>query len=179
MFLFARLSSRAPEVLTTLLIFSLSSGVLGGILFYMDSTAPSVLNDMTENVPIDMEVSLSYQFYNQNSTRLDDIRNIVEARDYVVATEPLTFVNLYDWFIDDYRFSRRGFLGIDSTAFEQFPDAIKIDSGSLSYDNDSCLVEKSLFIAEGLDIGSNYTVSVTIEDWSDGTILRYSLKSHS
>ena len=43
MFLFARLSARAPEVITTLLIFSLSSGVLGGILFYMDSTAPTVL----------------------------------------------------------------------------------------------------------------------------------------
>ena len=52
MFLFARLSARAPEVLTTLLIFSLSSGVLGGILFYMDSTAPSVLNDMTGDVPL-------------------------------------------------------------------------------------------------------------------------------
>ncbi|MGY5855487.1 MAG: hypothetical protein RTS72_02735, partial [Candidatus Thorarchaeota archaeon] len=168
MFLFARLSARAPEVLTTLLIFSLSSGVLGGILFYMDSTAPSVLNDMTEDVPIDMEVSLSYQFYNQNSTTLDDIRDIVESRDYVINTEPLTFVNLYDWYIEDYRFSRRGFLGINNTVFESFPDAIQIDSGSLSYDDDSCLVEKSLFLAEGLEIGSNYTISVTIENWSDG-----------
>ena len=143
MFLFARLSARAPEVLTTLLIFSLSSGVLGGILFYMDSTAPSVLNDMTADVPIDMEVSLSYQFYNQNSTTLDDIRNIVEARDYVVTTEPLTFVNMYDLNVEDYRYSRKGYLGINNTVFESFPDAIELDSGSLSYDDNSCLVEKS------------------------------------
>ncbi|MHA1851291.1 MAG: hypothetical protein ACTSW8_08550, partial [Candidatus Thorarchaeota archaeon] len=63
MFLFSRLSSRAPEVLTTLLIFALSSGVLGGILFYMDSTGPDVLNDMTSEIPIDMEVTFTTSFY--------------------------------------------------------------------------------------------------------------------
>jgi hypothetical protein len=68
MFLFARLSARAPEVITTLLIFSLSSGVLGGILFYMDSTAPTVLKDMTSDVPIDMEVSFGPRFYTQNTS---------------------------------------------------------------------------------------------------------------
>lgn len=173
MFLFARLSARAPEVLTTLLIFSLSSGVLGGILFYMDSTAPTVLNDMTADVPIDMEVSLGYQFYIQNfsnpsSTSFDEIRDIVESQDYVVATEPITFVNIFDWYVEDYRYSRRGFLGINSTAFETFPDAINLDSGTLSYDNDSCLVEKNLFLSEDLELGGNYTVSITIDDWSDG-----------
>jgi len=155
------------------LIFSLSSGVLGGILFYMDSTAPTVLNDMTADVPIDMEVSLGYQFYIQNfsnpsSTSFDEIREIVESQDYVVATEPITFVNMYDWYAEDYRYSRRGFLGINSTAFETFPDAINLNSGTLSYDNDSCLVENSLFLSEGLELGGNYTVSITVEDWSDG-----------
>ncbi|MHA2397101.1 MAG: hypothetical protein ACXAC0_10385, partial [Candidatus Thorarchaeota archaeon] len=137
MFLFARLSARAPEVLTTLLIFSLSSGVLGGILFYMDSTAPTVLNDMTADVPIDMEVSFNYPFYVQNTTTVEDIRGIVESQDYVVTTEPLTFVNIYDWYVEDYRYSRRGFLGINRTAFESFPEAIDLDGGSSSYDNDS------------------------------------------
>ncbi len=174
MFLFARLSARAPEVLTTLIIFSLSSGVLGGILFYMDSTAPTVLNDMTSDVPIDMEVSFSYPFYyqnftNPNSTTAEDIREVVESQDYVIATEPLTFVNFYDWYAEDYRFSRKGFLGINSSAFESFSEAIELDSGSLSYDSDSCLVEKSIFIAEGLQIGENYTVSVTIEEWFNDT----------
>jgi len=168
MFLFARLSARTPEVLATLLIFSLSSGVLGGILFYMDSTAPTVLNDMTADVPIDMEVSLSYPFYNQNSTTVDDIKDFVESQEYVVTTEQLTFVNIYDWYVEDYRYSRKGFLGINKTAFESFPDAIELDGGSFSYDDNSCLVEKSLFLAEGLEIGGNYNVSVTVEDWSDG-----------
>jgi hypothetical protein len=163
MFLFARLSARAPEVLATLLIFSLSSGVLGGILFYMDSTAPSVLNDMTADVPIDMEVAFSNPFYFQNTTSIDDVREIVESQEYVVTTEPLTFVNIYDWFGEDYRYNRKGFLGINSTAFDSFPDAIELDSGSLSYDNDSCLLEKSLFLAEGLELGENYTISVITE----------------
>jgi ABC-type lipoprotein release transport system permease subunit len=168
MFLFARLSARAPEVITTLLIFSLSSGVLGGILFYMDSTAPTVLNDMTADVPIDMEVSFNYPFYTQNTTTVDDIRDVVESQDYVITTEPLTFANIYDWYVEDYRYSRKGFLGINSTAFDSFSEVIELDSGSLSYDNDSCLVEKSLFYSEGLEIGGNYTVSVTVESWTDG-----------
>ncbi|MFW9964907.1 MAG: FtsX-like permease family protein [Candidatus Sifarchaeia archaeon] len=173
MFLFARLSARAPEVLTTLLIFSLSSGVLGGILFYMDSTAPTVLNDMTADVPIDMEVSFGTPFYLQNfsdpnSMTVDDIRNTVESQDYVISTEPLTFVDIYDWYGEDYRYIRKGFLGINQTVFNTFPEAIELVSGTLSYDNDSCLVEKSLFISEGLEIGGNYSLSITIEDWSDG-----------
>ena len=169
MFLFARLSARAPEVLTTLLIFSLSSGVLGGILFYMDSTAPTVLNDMTADVPIDMEVSFSYPFYFQNTTTTEDIRDIVESQEYVITTEPLTFVNIYDWYVEDYRYSRKGFLGINRTAFESFPEAIELESGNLEYDNDSCLVEKSLFLSEGLEIGENYSLSVTVEDWINDT----------
>ncbi|MFX1560791.1 MAG: hypothetical protein ACFFBL_09400, partial [Promethearchaeota archaeon] len=169
MFLFARLSARAPEVLTTLLIFSLSSGVLGGILFYMDSTAPTVLNDMTADVPIDMEVSFNYPFYVQNTTTVEDIRETVESQGYVVATEPLTFVSVYDWYTENYRYSRKGFLGINRTAFESFPEAIELDSGSFSYDNDSCLVEKSLFLSEGLQIGQNYSLSVVLEEWVNDT----------
>ncbi|MHA1963374.1 MAG: FtsX-like permease family protein [Candidatus Thorarchaeota archaeon] len=168
MFLFARLSARAPEVLATLLIFSLSSGVLGGILFYMDSTAPSVLNDMTADVPIDMEVSFNNPFYNQNSTTVDEIRNVVESQENVITTELVTFVNIYDWYVEDYRYSRKGFLGINSTAFESFPESIELDGGSFAYDDNSCLVEKSLFLTEGLEIGGNYTISVMVEDWSNG-----------
>jgi ABC-type antimicrobial peptide transport system permease subunit len=181
MFLFARLSARAPEVVTTLLIFSLSSGVLGGVLFYMDSTAPTVLNDMTANVPIDMEVSFGPRFYTQNVsdpsyTSVEDIIDIVGSQDYVINTEPVTFVSIYDWYVEDYRYSRRGFLGINSTAFETFKDAIELDSGALSYDNDSCLVEKSLFLAEGLEVGANYTLSVTVEYWSGENYSVYTIE---
>ncbi|MBE0526418.1 MAG: hypothetical protein IH631_05710, partial [Candidatus Thorarchaeota archaeon] len=94
MFLFSRLSSRAPEVLTTLLIFALSSGVLGGILFYMDSTAPDVLDDMTSDIPIDMEVAFTTSFYGQNQTTIDDIEESVAQQEYIVATEQVKFANI-------------------------------------------------------------------------------------
>ena len=51
-FLVSRLASRSPQVLATLLMFSLSAGVLGGVLFYMDSTSSSVLDDMTQDIPV-------------------------------------------------------------------------------------------------------------------------------
>ncbi|MFW9788209.1 MAG: FtsX-like permease family protein [Candidatus Thorarchaeota archaeon] len=181
MFLFSRLSAKAPQVITTLLIFALSSGVLGGILFYMDSTAPTVLNDMTANVPIDMEVSFGQRFYVQNQsdpsyTSVDDIRDIVESQDYVLNTEPLTFVDIYDWYAEDYLFSRRGFLGINSTSLANFPRAIEFESGSLSYDNDSCLVEKDLFLSAGLQIGENYTLNITVETYFDGNYSLYTVE---
>ena len=50
MFLLSRLMSQAPQVALTLVVFSLASGVLGGVLIYMDSAGPDVLDDLTENV---------------------------------------------------------------------------------------------------------------------------------
>lgn len=169
MFLFSRLSARTPEVLATLLIFSLSSGVLGGILFYMDSTAPSVLDDMTAEVPIDMEVTFNYPFYYQNTTSVEDIRSIVEEQENVITTEITTLVQIYDYEEEDYIYSRKAFLGINHTAFDSFPKAIELDEGSLSYSSNSCIVERSRFIQDGLEIGGNFTVSLHVRDmnWTE------------
>ncbi len=168
MFLFSRLSSRTPEVLATLLIFSLSSGVLGGILFYMDSTALSVLDDMTSEVPIDMEVSFNFPFYNQNTTTVDDIKSIVEEQENVIATEIATLARIEDY-EEDYMYYRKAFLGINNTAFDNFQKAIKLDEGTASYDDNTCIVERSRFLLGGLEIGSNYTVSLHLRDenWTE------------
>ncbi|MFW9869516.1 MAG: hypothetical protein ACFFEL_07805 [Candidatus Thorarchaeota archaeon] len=169
MFLFSRLSARTPEVLATLLIFSLSSGVLGGILFYMDSTAPTVLGDMTSQVPVDMEISFNYPFYYQNTTTADDIRTIVEEQEIVQSTEIVSQAQFWDYWEADYQYSRKAFLGVDSSVFETFPKAIELDTGSLSYDDQSCVVEKSRFVRDGLQIGGNYSLSFYIRDenWTD------------
>ena len=164
MFLFSRLSARTPEVLATLLIFSLSSGVLGGILFYMDSTAPSVLDDMTSAVPIDMEVRFSNPFHNQNTTTTEDIRSIVEEQENVITTEIATLVQIYDYEEEDYYSSRKAFLGVNNTVFDSFPNAIELDEDTVTYDTNSCIVERSRFLLEGLEIGSNYTVSLHVFD---------------
>ena len=163
MFLFSRLSSRAPEVVTTLLIFALSSGVLGGILVYMDSTAPDVLNDMTSDVPVDMQVTLSSSFYSDsNNITIDDIEENIGQQDYVIATEQVKFAEFYDytWEGEEEDF-RKGYLGIDFTSFESFSDAIDIEIFDREYDNDSCMVENALFLRQGLQIGDNFTINLT------------------
>ena len=162
MFLFSRLSSSAPEVLITLLIFSLSSGVLGGVLFYMDSAAPNVLNDMTANVPIDMQVTFTTPFYAQNNLTINDVVESVAQQEYVIATQHVTFadVHLYDQYSSTY--TRMGFLGINETAFHSFSSAIDVESSSLTYDNNSCLLEESFLLNQGLKIGDNYTLNIQV-----------------
>ncbi len=162
MFLFSRLSSSAPEVLITLLIFSLSSGVLGGVLIYMDSAAPDVLADMTANVPIDMQVTFTSSFYVQDNVTFSDVVENVAQQDYVIATQRVTFVDLhvYDEFEDTN--SRMGFLGINQTAFDSFSDAIQVDSLNPQYDNNSCLLEESFLLSQGLKIGDNFTFNVQV-----------------
>jgi ABC-type antimicrobial peptide transport system permease subunit len=168
MFLFSRLSASAPEVITTLIIFSLSSGVLGGILFYMDSTAPDVLNDMTSNVPIDMQVSLTEPFYaqtwsNPNSTTLEDIQTSVASQDFVIATEQVTFAQIEDWYEEDYRYIEKGYLGANYSVFDSFSDAIDVNVAELTYDSNSCILERSLFLRIGAEIGDNYTLDLNVE----------------
>ncbi|MCK4566906.1 MAG: ABC transporter permease, partial [Candidatus Thorarchaeota archaeon] len=163
MFLFSRLSSRAPEVMVTLLIFALSSGVLGGILFYMDSTSPDVLNDMTSDVPIDMQVTFSSPFYSQSNITIDDIEENVAQQDYVTATEQVKFAEIYDymWEGEEEDF-REGYLGSNFTSFESFSDAIDIEIFDREYDSNSCMVENALFLRRGLQIGDNYTINLLV-----------------
>ncbi|TFH11336.1 MAG: ABC transporter permease [Candidatus Thorarchaeota archaeon] len=162
MFLFARLSSQAPVVLTTLIIFALSSGVLGGILFYMDSTAPDVLDDMTANVPIDMEIAFTTPFYSQNNITINDIEESVAQQDYVIATEQVKFAQVHDYSGGGVQDTRKGFLGINITSFDSFPDAIDIEIFNQDYDDNSCMLENSLFLREGYRIGDNYTIDLLV-----------------
>ncbi|MHA2178788.1 MAG: hypothetical protein ACXAAK_10610, partial [Candidatus Thorarchaeota archaeon] len=174
MFLLSRLSARTPEVLATLLIFSLSSGVLGGILFYMDSTSSTVLEDMTSEVPIDMEVSFNYPFYNQNTTTVEDVRSVVNEQENVVTTEIATLAQFYDYEEEEYIYSQKAFLGVNESVLNSFPKAIQLDSGSLDYDDNSCIVETSVFNRNGLQIGGNYSLSFLLydENWTEVVVER-------
>ncbi len=149
--------------MVTLLIFALSSGVLGGILFYMDSTSPDVLNDMTSDVPIDMQVTFSSPFYSQSNITIDDIEENVAQQDYVTTTEQVKFAEIYDymWEGEEEDF-RKGYLGINFTSFESFSDAIDIEIFDREYDDNSCMVENALFLRQGLQIGDNYTINLLV-----------------
>ncbi|MHA2119122.1 MAG: hypothetical protein ACW98J_09390 [Candidatus Thorarchaeota archaeon] len=103
MFLTARIVSRVPQVVATLIVFSISAGVLGGILFYMDSAGPDVLAEMTEDIPIDMTLTFSYTFYSQNETTIEDVEQIVSSQEWIIETETVSRLEYYDWRQDDYR----------------------------------------------------------------------------
>ncbi|MCK4483819.1 MAG: hypothetical protein KAU89_03275, partial [Candidatus Thorarchaeota archaeon] len=113
MFLLSRLASRGPQILTTLLIFSLSAGVLGGILFYMDAAGPHVFADITSDVEVDMEILFTTPFYAQNETSMEEIEQMVSEQEAVLEQETIAVVDSYDWrSYEDERYWRNTYLGV-------------------------------------------------------------------
>ncbi len=164
MFLITRLSARRAEILLTILIFAISSGVVGGLLVYTDSAAPNVLDDLTANVPLDMEVSFGIAFYGQSNTSIEDVRADIAARDYVLAAEDVAVAHIYDYAEEAWEDQRKAFLGIDPIALSEFDSAIEITSAGFLFDDNSCLVEESVFNQENLQIGETYEVNLQFYD---------------
>jgi len=135
----------------------------------MDSTAPDVLNDMTSDIPIDMEVTFTSSFYSQNDVTLDEIEANVAQQEYVTATQQLVFANIHDYSAIDEADFRKGYLGIDFDSFESFSDAIEIEIFQQEYDENSCMVESSTFLRQGLSIGDNFTIDLSVynETWDE------------
>ncbi|MHA2212656.1 MAG: hypothetical protein ACW992_05810, partial [Candidatus Thorarchaeota archaeon] len=158
MFLFSRLVSRAPQVLATFMIFSLASGILGGVLFYMDSVGPDVFADMTQDVAVDMEVQFSYQFYRQNETSVEDVMSVILEQNAVVAAENVKVVEYYDWSEEEWYYDWGYVMGVDMSVFETFQDAIQVSEGAPTLAASTCYVEKATLVRKGLSVGDNFTV---------------------
>jgi len=167
MYLFSRIASQAPEVLVTLLIFSLSSGVLGGVMFYMDSVGPDVMDEMSEGILIDMEVYLHASFYDQNDTTLADFMDLIDDQQEVEAQEPVGLVQIYDSEEADRELQKSKCLGIENSFLENYPSLVRLGPGSLPLNDTSCYVLEERFLAEEMQIGDNYTVSVPITSGPD------------
>ncbi len=168
MFLIARMMSRAPQVAATLIVFSLSAGVLGGILFYMDSAGPQVIAEMTEDIPVDMYLTFSSAFYNQNETTIDDVEEIVKSQEWIEETETISKMEYYDWRQDDWRDSFNILLGVNDTFFDTFPDALEMNVNPSILTNDTCVVEEAKLGRLGLTIGGNLTVWMESYNETDG-----------
>ncbi|MHA2352594.1 MAG: hypothetical protein ACXABX_05695, partial [Candidatus Thorarchaeota archaeon] len=160
MFLVSRLASRSPQVLATLLMFSLSAGVLGGVLFYMDSTSSSVLEEMTQHIPVDMEVQCTPEFYTTNATTIESIAAIVEEQNLVMNTEIVAFIERRDNDFPEGRFRRYSYLGVSGSIFQTFPDAIQVLSGSFDLNDTTCYLEQEWAEYLGLEIGSDYIAEI-------------------
>ena len=96
MFLTSRISSRAPELLVAFLVFSLSSGVVGGVLLYLGSAGPEVLTEMSDQVLIDMQVSFRQSFYNQNESTIESHKELVLDQDFVANAESVSYIEIND-----------------------------------------------------------------------------------
>ncbi len=166
MFLLSRLAARGPQLLSTLLIFSLSAGVLGGILFYMDAAGPHVFADITSDVEVDMEILFTTPFYAQNETSMEEIEHMVSEQEAVLRQETIAVVDSYDWgSYEDERYWRNTYLGVNQSFFTTFSQAIELDEGTPVLTDDTCYVEHATMINMGLEIGDNYTVSRW--DWDE------------
>lgn len=162
MFLLARLASRRNQLVASLVIFSLSSGVLGGILFYFDGVGPEVLDEMTQEVPVDMYMSFTDSFYYQNETTVEDIVNIVAEEEYVETIEPVILLEVDNWYIvADWSRAWGYYLGVGPSFFYSLPNAIEVLQDNVVLDDNSCLIQNRILIEDGLKIGDNYTATTT------------------
>jgi hypothetical protein len=141
-------------------MFSLSAGVLGGVLFYMDSTSSSVLEEMTQDIPVDMEVQCTPEFYTTNATTIESIAAIVEEQNLVMNTEIVAFIERRDNDFPEGRFRRYSYLGVSGSIFQTFPDAIQVLSGSFDLNDTTCYLEQEWAEYLGLEIGSDYIAEI-------------------
>lgn len=169
----SRLVSDAPQVLATLLIFSLSSGVLGGILIYMDSVGPHVLTEMVDDAPIHMRMDFTDYFYEQNQVTSTDIIEIVESQDGIQNVEHLLVLDA--WFGDTLwtsYYKSYVYLGVGESFFDEYSNVIQLSEGTPDLTDDACYLEKSVFEDANLNIGDSYSVSVVVDipSWNHATL---------
>jgi hypothetical protein len=164
MYILSRIKSNAPEILVSFLIFSLSTGVVGGVVLYLDSIAPDVLSEMSRNVTVDMQIQFLSAFYEQNTTSVETYGNLVKEEQYVQNAECISFIDIYDSHITNQKYSRSAILGIEETFTTSFPDALDLPGSNSLLNSSNCYVQKSRLIDENLTIGDNYTVSVPTEE---------------
>lgn len=191
MFLIGRLRASSPQVISTMLIFSLATGVLGGLLFYFDSTRPIIMSEMMDEVDYHIQLSFTPKFYSENEVSYDSLISDIKTVDGVEEIEHVlrmdTFYHEY-WFAVTYRYS---IFGIHPSFFTSFEDCFHIESSSHPFTGNSCYVELSAFTAMGLslneslqalllvklsgfvyEIPTNFTVAGTFTttiDWPDTT----------
>ena len=145
MHLLSRLSGRSTHVLVAFIVFSLSSGVLGGVIFYIDSVGPEVMQDFTQNVDIDMQVHVSSTIHDQDNFTLGNITDIIQQQEGVLAVEPV-FMLQYD----DTEWEANVIFGVNESLFNRFPNAIWTNSTQFPVVNHTCLAQTQRMVELGL-----------------------------
>jgi len=158
-FLLGRLMAHRTHLMTTLLVFSLASGVLGGVLFYMDSTSSTIMNDMIEHDPIHIELSFNQAFYDQHNLSVQSFLETVRSEHEVGRAELVTVIDVSIRYPLNQSYSRYAYLGVESSFFSTFSDLVFLSTNSLPLGSDGCYLEESFLAQTGLAVGD------TIELW--------------
>ncbi|MFX0055999.1 MAG: FtsX-like permease family protein [Promethearchaeota archaeon] len=164
MYLLSRLVSQAPEFLVTLLVFSLSTGVVGGIVFYLDSSGPDVISEMSEEIFVDMEIVCHSSFYLQSEATVEDFQNLAVGQEAVESASSLSVIRSYDQNISDPNYRQSVILGASIGFLSSFKDAIEIAGGHDTLNDSNCYISQRMFLEQGWEIGDNYTLSIPLYD---------------
>jgi len=179
MFLPSSLASQGSRLLVTFVIFALSSGVVGGVLFYLDWTGPQVFQAGVEDVPVDMELELASGFYEQNTTPIENITNTVREQEEVTGIELVSFIQTWEYEETDYGYYQSmslTYLGVDGSFFNTFPDAIEVASGTAPLNDSTCYIQNEMLGYWGAEIGKNVTIYVfTYDEYGYMIRLNYTL----
>jgi len=169
----SRLISDAPQVLATLLIFSLSAGVFGGVLIYMDSAGPYVLTEMADDAPIHMVVDFTDYFYDQDQFTSTDIIEIIESQNGIHNAEHLLIIDAsFGNLLWTSYFKRYVYLGVGESFFDEFSDAIQLPEGTPALTDNACYLERSIFEGANISIGDYCNISVVVDiPWWNEVVL--------
>ena len=160
MFLRGRIAFGAPQVFTTLLIFSLSAGVLGGILIYFDSAGPLILNEMSQEFYFDMKVELARTFHSQDELTTEDVIQVISEQTGVSSVEPVVMIESSTSWESQKLLRTYAYLGISENFLNEFSNIIQLSDNCLPLVEDGCYVEESEFQRLELEINGTYPVHV-------------------
>lgn len=160
MFIPSSLATYGRRLVVSFFIFALSSGVVGGVFFYLDWTGPEVFETGVQQVPVDMQLGLTWPFYQQNETTLENITGMVREQEDVAGTEIVSFLQTWEYSAEQYEYTSLTYLGIEPSFFDTFPNAILLNPGSPPLNNSTCYVQEEMMGHWGVDIGQNLTIHV-------------------
>jgi len=163
MFMKSRISAGVPELIVAFLVFSLSIGVVGGILLYLDSAGPDVLSEMSEEVSVDLEVYFHSDYYQQNETTINSLRDVVLEQEYISKAEVVSILEVNDADVSVPEYSRSMILGIEDTFETSLPKGIEVSDSSYELNGSNCYLLRSRLLNDGLEIGDNFTISVPLD----------------
>ncbi len=166
MFLLGRLKATSPQLITSMLVFSLATGVLGGLIFYFDSTRPIIMSEMMNDVDYHMRLSFTPKFYDDSGISYDHLLSEIKSVDGVADAEHIvrldTFYNRFWRDVSD----RYSFFGMNSSFLNSFSNTFRIETASLPLVGNNCYIELSTYTERGLSI--NDTISTTLLVKSSG-----------